>query len=473
MYFNSKIIKIVLFLFIIISLLLVIQTLFSSSSPLVEGFRPDDIIKDLKEVANVANTIKNGITSVSTSVSGGISEIRNATSQIDNQFANLYNKIDRETRSVIENSLTEFTDIIEQETTAFVEDQVGSITQAMENKFSEFGDMIEESTQQMMEEKIATFGNFLKNEVSGMIVKQINSFGDKVTKTINSVKEQFDELEGIVNIISDSLEELGKTIRKETVELVESRINQFTQLITKEFENISNKFVEFGNEIQNIDDRITKFGDFFEEQQNMIVNEVKGLAKEVEETAKKSINEVKGVAEDAQKGVSRLDDLIKSEIKRVEQEVNKNVVGRFENFGQSFVKIMSDSIVKPFQKLFLGLGNVFNQFFGILKEIGNKIVSLPGCVLFYIVDTTYATITSICNAILPSFITNIFGSIYDYIFHPIIHWFLNLFGYYDSQKKCYGFDVNKQVDKITDEFNEIGASFEDSFGKFNLKSLKF
>jgi len=55
----------------------------------------------------------------------------------------------------------------------------------------------------------------------------------------------------------------------------------------------------------------------------------------------------------------------------------------------------------------------------------------------------------------------------------VISRFLNLFGYYDSKKKCYGFDVDNQVDKITDEFVKIGNSFTDGFGKFDLGKLKF
>jgi flagellar biosynthesis chaperone FliJ len=291
-------------------------------------------------------------------------------------------------------------------------------------------------------------------EVQNTTLGQVQDLKELATKQINAVASQLQNIESQLT---------------EQMKLVESRAEKTAKGFADSVQRTAE--MQFN--------QVKGFAETVEKNAKQGIGEVRGIAKQVEDTAIKGISEVKGVADEAQKGVTRLENLIDKQIKRVEGLVEKtkgqiedNVLGKFESFGKGFVSVMTDAIVKPFKTLFTGLGNIFNQLFGILKEIGNKIVSLPGCVLFYIVDTTYNTITGISKSILPRFITNIFGGIYDYIFHPIIYWFLNLFGYYDSEKKCYGFDVDQQVDKISKEFNEIGASFTDGFGKFNLKNIK-
>ena len=67
MYFNSKVTKKILFIFILISLLLVIQSLLEKPPVLTEGFGAKDfqkIIDDIKGVSKVVDDVKDGITSL-------------------------------------------------------------------------------------------------------------------------------------------------------------------------------------------------------------------------------------------------------------------------------------------------------------------------------------------------------------------------------------------------------------------------
>ena len=102
MYLNSKIIKILLFLFIIISFLLVIQHLFQTSIG-KEGFNVNDLVNDVKSVANVANDIKNGITGLGNNIANGVSKIQNVTGE----FSGLVDKIQKQTTGIIEDTMFE------------------------------------------------------------------------------------------------------------------------------------------------------------------------------------------------------------------------------------------------------------------------------------------------------------------------------------------------------------------------------
>jgi predicted PurR-regulated permease PerM len=178
------------------------------------------------------------------------------------------------------------------------------------------------------------------------------------------------------------------------------------------------------------------------------------------------IKEVSEIAKDAQKAAKRAE----KGIKDIQNQI-KDITRKIAKFGTTFISLITDAIVNPFLSLFAGLKTIFNQIFGIFIAIGDKIVSLPHCILFYITDSIFSTVTSVSNAILPRFITIFFGTIYSYMFQPVIKWVLNLFDYYDANKKCYSFNVNSEVNKITNEFKKMGTSFENGFGKFDLKKL--
>lgn len=201
------------------------------------------------------------------------------------------------------------------------------------------------------------------------------------------------------------------------------------------------------------------------------------FAKQVERNALKGINEVKENAMERIKEVTKIardaQNLAKEAqrgIKDIKTQIT-SITGKIAKFGTTFISLIKEAIVNPFLSLFKGLKSIFNQIFGIFEEIGDKIISLPHCVLFYVTDSVFNTITAISNAILPTFITNIFGTIYSYVFSPVIKWVLNLFEYYETKQKCYSFNVNKQVTKIKSELMQIGGSFERGFGKFDVKKL--
>ena len=76
------------------------------------------------------------------------------------------------------------------------------------------------------------------------------------------------------------------------------------------------------------------------------------------------------------------------------------------------------------------------------------------------------------NKILPKVIRTPLSFIYKYTLGIIFGFIANITGYNSSVQKCYGFNVDKQIDNINREFTKIGTSFTDSFGKFDLSELK-
>jgi len=286
-------------------------------------------------------------------------------------------------------------------------------------------------------------------QVEGFKPKDIIDNIEKVSTVVTDVKKN------VMNI-DDKFKGLTNTIRKEATGIAED--------VGKEVEGKAKKFAE------EVEDKAKKFAEEVENKTmksiQQVENQSKIIAKEVEKKAMKGIQEVTQSINKVRNIALKAQDLFVKLSKEIYSLKDKIV-----KFGSGFVSIMKDAIVDPFMTLFLGLGKIFQQLFGILQEIGNKIVSLQGCAIFYISDSIYNTIVLISKTILPKFVTKIIGTIYDYTLGAIFQWFLNLFEYNETKKQCYGFDVNAQVSKITNEFNKISETFTEDFGRFDMKKL--
>lgn len=428
MYFNSKIAKKFLFIFILISLLLVIQSLLEKPSVPIEGFGVKDfekIIDDIKGVSKVVDDVKDGITS------------------LDDQFAGITNTIRKEA-----------TDIVEDKIIGFANEALDAAEILADTAFDKAKGFAEEIGNEV-EDKAMGFAN----EALGSATKMIKQVENTAKKSVDEAKEGVMVAVRGVEIKAKGFADAAENVAKKGIDEAKDGVMEAVRGVEKKAkgfadaaETVAKKGIDEAKEgvmvaVKEVEKNAKKGINEAKEGVMTVVNEVKKIAEEAKDAAKS-----------AQSGITTLGSIIEK---------------KFTSFGGKFVSIMSDAIIDPFTTLFTGLGKVFNQVFGILKEIGNKIVSLPGCVPFYMIDAVSNTIEGISKSILPNFITNFFGLIYDYIFNPIISWFLNLFGYYDSKKKCYGFDVDSQLVEITDEFKRIGTSFTDGFGKFDLGKLSF
>jgi hypothetical protein len=168
-------------------------------------------------------------------------------------------------------------------------------------------------------------------------------------------------------------------------------------------------------------------------------------------------------------------------VNKLEREI-KDVVGKVKKLPSAFKKIgdaLNKGIVKPMNTLFTGIGNVFEQVFKIFEMIGDKIVSLPNCILTYAfkstLDNTFYVIESIYKYIIPKFLRDWISFFYRYTIGIIINFCVKQISYYsgyDAQvNKCYGFSVKDQVASMNKSFTKINQSFKNDFGKMDFGKI--
>jgi DNA-binding ferritin-like protein (Dps family) len=167
---------------------------------------------------------------------------------------------------------------------------------------------------------------------------------------------------------------------------------------------------------------------------------------------------------------------IPEQMESMGKKIQKNTVDIFTNKLKSiFTQIgdmFNEGLIKPLTTLFTAIGNVFVQVFYILKKIGGKIASLPGCIIVYSIQSTIDTIFFIYRKIIPKFIRESLSFIYKYTFRYIFEFIGWVTGYTAAVKSCYGFNVSDEVDKISAGFNKAQKSFTQNFGNLNFSKIK-
>jgi len=152
-----------------------------------------------------------------------------------------------------------------------------------------------------------------------------------------------------------------------------------------------------------------------------------------------------------------------SQINNLGNEIKKNtldlITEKFTSIFKQLETVFDEGLIKPFASLFEGIGNIFIQIFNILKMIGNKIASLPSCSIVYGIKTTIDIMYSIYAGIMPSFLRSFFDTLYDYTFGIIFSFIGYITGYSDAVKRCYGFNVNDEIDKMNENAKEIQRAF--------------
>lgn len=201
-------------------------------------------------------------------------------------------------------------------------------------------------------------------------------------------------------------------------------------------------------------------------------NVANNLGKEVTNLGKNVSNGINQMEKTTTKAVNQIDDKLNKFKEVVLKEANDLVIKKIQNLFTGLGNVLNDGIVKPLTALFTGIGNIFVQIFEILKKIGYKIVSLPGCILFYLINGTVASILGFISWFIPSWIERPIAAIWNATFGKLLDWFLGLVGYTSASKKCYGFNVDEEIDKMNDNFKKIGKSFTKDFGRLDFKKIK-
>jgi len=203
--------------------------------------------------------------------------------------------------------------------------------------------------------------------------------------------------------------------------------------------------------------QVSKIGDIAEK----IPKELSSIKNEIQDSTNVVKNSVNTID-------NKLEDFLGEVKKTTVNIVTEKLTSVFKQIGDIFEK----GLINPIMVLFTGIGGIFVGIFGILREIGNKIVSLPGCMLTYFFTGIFNAIYSIYKYIIPQFIRNIVSKIYSVTLKYVVDWFLSLIGYTDSARRCYAFNVNGAIDKIEDNAKKIGNSFSSDFGRLDFSKIK-
>lgn len=221
------------------------------------------------------------------------------------------------------------------------------------------------------------------------------------------------------------------------------------------------------------------------------VNKVFDQIDDVTKLAEKLPKQINSIDDKLTGKVNELGNKVNDNMQKIGKEIEKNTVDKLEKMGKEIEKntvdiftnklksiftqlgdIFNKGLVDPIITLFKGIGNIFVQIFGILEEIGNKIVQLPNCIFTYAIKSFIDTIYAIYSRIIPKAIRNPILTIYSYTLGIIVNFIAEITGYNDSVRKCYGFNVNSEINKINSNLNNINKTFKSDFGNINFSKIK-
>ena len=221
---------------------------------------------------------------------------------------------------------------------------------------------------------------------------------------------------------------------------------------------------------------ISKIGDSVKDATNTI-SRLPSTVNDISNTLNNNINSATSGLDTKLTGqinsaTSKLDQQIKSGINDLRAEMQQYVVNKLISVFTQIGNMLKAGIIDPLTFMFVGLGNVFTQIFNIIKMIGDKIISLPSCIMTYIFQGILNSIYGIYMFILPELITTPLNALYRNSLGILVNWISDTTGYTASYDKCYKFNVNDEVDKMTQEFNQIGQKFNNDFGKIDFSKIK-
>ena len=247
---------------------------------------------------------------------------------------------------------------------------------------------------------------------------------------------------------------------------ITSITSKVTDIASKANE-IPGKITEIGTKITNATSDITstietKISALEQKIMDKVEDKIGAITEKVDD-AKEKIKDITVKIDDIFEKIAKIPALIKEKIDWL--------IDKIKQLGENIGNVINGGIVDPFKLLFIAIGKVFVLLFVILKKLGHKLLTLPGCFILYwyksIVDPIYA----IYRWIMPNFIEDFIYTIYKYTLKIPIDFISWLFGLDKWWSKCFDFDVDKEVDSIKDAFNDAAKEFRSTFGEMNFKDL--
>lgn len=222
-------------------------------------------------------------------------------------------------------------------------------------------------------------------------------------------------------------------------------------------------------DIGKIGDTVNSFGRTIGSLPKQIDNKVQSLAKEIEKKTVREINTISSKVKEIPKEIDRKVQKLAKDLKReIEDFFTKKIKSIFTQLGNVFKK----GLIDPIFNVFIGIGSIFELIFKILTTIIDKIVSLPNCILLYFFGSIEDVFNNVYNSLVPKSIKNILGKIYTYTIKIFVDMFNNWTGYGKKKKKCYDFNIKKEVSKMNSNFKKIDQSFKKDFGRLDFASIK-
>jgi hypothetical protein len=233
------------------------------------------------------------------------------------------------------------------------------------------------------------------------------------------------------------------------------------------FHNIFLKKKEYFsiNDIDNMFDDVNKI--------TRVVNNVPEQINKINDKLGQQVNKMgQQIEQKTEKMVKQIEEKTKDMGEKIQENTINILTNKLKNIFIEIGNVLNTGIIKPILAVFTGIGNIFIQIFNILKEIGNKIVSLPNCIFTYAIKSTIDTLNALYDRIFPKFLKNIFSSIYYYTFKYVFDFIGYITGYDDNVKRCYGFNVSSELGKINSNFDKIKSSFEKDFGRLDFSKIQ-
>ena len=275
---------------------------------------------------------------------------------------------------------------------------------------------------------------------------------------IKDIDKMLGNIKDVTNVVGDIPKEINN-INSKVTQQVNTIGNEVKQNAEKMGNEVKQKTDQLGNEVKQ---NAEKMG-------NEVKQKTEQLGNEVKQNAEKLGNEVKQTAE-------KLGNEIKQKTEQMGKEIEKNMINiltqKLESIFTQIGDIFYKGIINPILTVFIGIGRVFEQIFNILKEVSNKIVSLPNCISTYIIKESVNNFNSFYNKNVSDFIRKIFSSIYNVTFKYLFEFIGYITGYNKSVEKCYGFNVSSQVDNINSNLKMIDTSFKNDFGRLDFSKIK-
>ena len=219
--------------------------------------------------------------------------------------------------------------------------------------------------------------------------------------------------------------------------------------------------------------------DFFKTKEGFDLKDIDNMfdsVKDITNVVGDIPNEINNINNKLTQQVNTVGNEIEKKTEQMGKEIEKNTMNiltqKFESVFTQLGDIFYKGIINPMLTLFIGIGHIFEQIFNILKEISNKIISLPNCIGTYIIKESINIFDLLYNKITPKFIRNIISFIYNYTFIYVFNFIGNVTGYDNSVQKCYGFDISSEVDNINSNLKTIDTSFKNDFGQLDFSKIQ-